>query len=70
MGQENVFYDMLERKNAFLGYNNNKFKKSKNFGPKMAIFATFFFIQYSAGKCLLRYSKTKNRLSRLQKQEV
>ena len=26
-GQENVFYDILERKNAFLGYKNNKFKK-------------------------------------------
>ena len=30
MGQENVFYDILERKNAFLGYKNKKFKKSKN----------------------------------------
>ena len=30
IGQENVFYDILERKNAFLGYKNNKFKKSKN----------------------------------------
>ena len=29
-GQENVFYDILERKNAFLGYKNKKFKKSKN----------------------------------------
>ena len=28
--QENVFYDILERKNAFLGYKNKKFKKSKN----------------------------------------
>ena len=28
--QEDVFYDILERKNAFLGYKNNKFKKSKN----------------------------------------
>ena len=24
IGQENVFYDILERKNAFLGYKNNK----------------------------------------------
>ena len=24
------FSDILERKNAFLGYKNNKFKKSKN----------------------------------------
>ena len=30
IGQENVFYDILERKKAFLGYKNNKFKKSKN----------------------------------------
>ena len=30
IGKENVFYDILERKNAFLGYKNNKFKKSKN----------------------------------------
>ena len=28
--QENVFYDILERKNAFLGYKNKEFKKSKN----------------------------------------
>ena len=28
--QENVFYDILERDNVFLGYQNNKFKKSKN----------------------------------------
>ena len=30
IGQENVFYDILERKNAFLGYKKKKFKKSKN----------------------------------------
>ena len=30
IGLENVFYDILERKNAFLGYENKKFKKSKN----------------------------------------
>ena len=29
IGQENVFYDILERKNAFLGYKNTKLKKSK-----------------------------------------
>ena len=52
-GQENVFYHILEQKNAFLGYKNKKFKKSKNwhflnalthgFVPKIAIFPTFFF---------------------------
>ena len=30
ISQENVFYDILERKNAFVGYKSNKFKKSKN----------------------------------------
>ena len=30
VGQENVFYDILERKNAFLDYKNKKFKKSKH----------------------------------------
>ena len=53
IGQENVFFDILERKNTFLGYKNMKSKKSKNwhfskglthgFGPKMAIFPTFYF---------------------------
>ena len=52
--QENVFYDILERKNAFLGYKNKNYKKQKidsfpkgltrGFGPKMAIFPTFFFL--------------------------
>ena len=53
IAMENVFYDILERKNAFLSYKKKNFKKSKidifarglthGFGPKMAIFATFFF---------------------------
>ena len=30
IGQENVFYDILERENAFLSFKNQKFKKSKN----------------------------------------
>ena len=73
--QEYVFYDILERKNAFLGYRNKKSKKSKidifpkglthGFGSKMAIFPTFFFRQYRPGKCHLWYSRTKKRLSRL-----
>ena len=53
MGQENVFHDVLERKNAFLGYKNKKFKKSKNWGfskgvntwfcTKIWLFFQFFF---------------------------
>ena len=30
IGQENDFYDILEPKNAFLGYKNKKSKESKN----------------------------------------
>ena len=77
IGQENVFYDILELKNGSLGYKNKKFKKLKNwdfsthgFGSKLAIFPSFVFRQYIAGKGVLRYSRTKKRLSRLQKQQV
>ena len=52
--QENVFYDILERKNDFLGYKNKKFKKFKNlhfskvFNPwvwsKNGHFSNFFFL--------------------------
>ena len=30
IGQKNVFYNILERMNAFQGYKNKKFKKAKN----------------------------------------
>ena len=30
IGQENVFYDIVDRKNAFVTYKNKKSKKSKN----------------------------------------
>ena len=30
LGGENVFYDILEQKDAFLSYKNKNFKKSKN----------------------------------------
>ena len=30
IGHENVFHDILQRKNSFLRYKNKKFKKSKN----------------------------------------
>ena len=73
--QENVYYDILERENAFVGYKNKKFKKSKNshfskgvnpwFWFKNNHFSTFFFRQYRPGKCLLRYSRTKKSLFRV-----
>ena len=52
--QENVFYDIVERENAFLGYKNKNFKKSKNwyfskgvkqwFWSKNCHFSNFFFL--------------------------
>ena len=30
IGQENVFYDILEQKIAFLSFKNKKFKRAKN----------------------------------------
>ena len=54
IGQENVFYDILEQKKAFLGYKNKKFKKSKNwlfskrvnpsFSSKNGHFSKVFFL--------------------------
>ena len=54
IGQENVFYDILERKNTFLGYKNMKSKKSKIwhfskgvnpwFWSKNGHFSNFFFL--------------------------
>ena len=54
IGQENVFYDILERKNAFLGYEKQKFKNSKNshfskglnqrFSSNNGHFSDFFFL--------------------------
>ena len=54
LGQENFFYKILERKNAFLRYKNKKFKHSKNwhfsqevipwFGFKNGHFSNFFHL--------------------------
>ena len=54
IGQENVFYDILERKSTFLGFKNMMSKKSKNwhfcklvnqwFWSKNGHFSTFFLI--------------------------
>ena len=54
IGQKNVFYDILQRKSAFLGYKNKKLKKSKNchsskgvnpcFWFKYGHFSNFFFL--------------------------
>ena len=62
--QENLFYDILERKNAFLDYQNKKFKKSKKchfskrvnpwfWSKKYPLFQLFFFTQYRPRKYFL-----------------
>ena len=45
IGQENVFYGILERKNTFLGYKNKKFKKSKNWHFSKGV-NTWFWSKY------------------------
>ena len=74
--QENVLYDILDGKNAFLGYKNKKYKKSKNyhyskgvdpwFWCKNGHFFNFFILGITGQKkCLLRYFRTRKRLSSL-----
>ena len=75
IGHKNVFNDILERKNAFVACKKKKFLKSKNwhfckgvnpwFWAKNGHFFNFFCRKYRPGKCLLWYSRTKKRVSRL-----
>ena len=72
---KNVFYDILEGKNALEGYKNKESKKSKNwhfsirvnpwFWSKNGHFSTFLFRLYMLAKCLLRYSRVEKRLFRV-----
>ena len=60
----NAFYDILERKNIFLGYKNKKFKKSKNWHFSMVLvqnwpFFQLLFFAKKLWKCVLWYSRTK-----------
>ena len=54
MGQENVFYDILDREKTFLGYKSKKFKQTKTwhfskgvnpwFWSKNVHFSNFFLL--------------------------
>ena len=65
IGQENVFYDILQRKNACLGYKNKKFKKSKHwhfskgvkpwFWSKNWHFSNFFFLANIGEEKIFKY---------------
>ena len=69
IGEENVLYDILERKNAFRGYKNKKFKHLENwdfskevnpwFWSKIAHFPFFLGGQYWSGECVLRHCRTE-----------
>ena len=75
IGQENVFYNILEQKNAFLPIKTTRSKSRKieifpngltqGFGEKMAIFPCLLFRQYRPRKFVLQYSTTKKRFSSL-----
>ena len=70
IGQENVFYDILEPTNTFLGYKINSSKSRKidifpnglthSFGAKMAIFPTCFFKQHKTGNVFYDILGRKN----------
>ena len=75
IGQEKVLYDILERKNAFLGYKNKKFKRSKNwyfskgvnqwFGSKNGHFSNFFLGNIGQEQVFYYILEQKKRLSRI-----
>ena len=76
IGQGNVFYAILQRKNAFLGYKNNKFKKSKNWDFSEGVNSRFWSKNGNFSKCFFLGNidqenvfydilETKKRLSRL-----
>ena len=52
IGEENVFRDILDRKNALLDYKNIKLKKSKNwdFSKGVHAFCQNFFYVFVLGK--------------------
>ena len=71
ISEVNVFNDILERKNAFLGYKNNKFKKLKNWHfskgvnpwflvQKWPFFQLFFFGNIGQENVFLDILEQKN----------
>ena len=76
IGQAIVFYDILDQKNAFLSYKNNKFKRTKSwhfskgvnpwFWSRNGHFSNFFFLD-NIGQENVFYDilEQKKRLSKL-----
>ena len=79
-GQKNVFYDNLERNNAFLGYKNKKFKQSNTkklpkgvsrwFWSNIDHFSMFSFFGNIAQENVFYDILAQKRLSRLWQQEL
>ena len=76
IGQENVFYDILERKKAFVGYKKKEVEKVKKlnlskgvdlwFSSKNSHFSKFFLEAILARQnVFLRFSTTKKLFSRI-----
>ena len=70
IGQEDVYYDIVERKNASTDFIKKSSRSRKIgifpkglvhcFGQKLAIFPRFFFRQNGPRKFVLRYFRKKN----------
>ena len=78
--QENVLYDILEQKNAFLGYKNKMFKKSKYwqfskgvnpwFWSKNGHFSKFYFLRNTGqGNVFYDILERKNAFSDFKKKK-
>ena len=81
IGQENIFYDILERQKRHSRLWKQEVQKvekltfspkrlTHDYGPKMVIFQTFFFTHYWAGKCLYDIPERKNAFLGYKKKEL
>ena len=65
-GHENVFHDIVEKKNAFLKYENKELKKTKNWDFSKGIVHSFRYLctlgRIGLWKCLSLYLEKKNAL--------
>ena len=60
IGQKKLFYDILERKNAFLGCKNKKFKKSKNWNFSKGVQPSFWSKNGQFSRVVNPWSWSKN----------
>ena len=60
-----LFYAIKTRTSKIPKFDTFPKGLTHSFSPKIVIFPTFLFRQYRPVKCLFRYSRTKERLSKL-----